>query len=76
MPAFYKYRVKGEFKALFANLGRGEALDATDVFSEPEKPVRKSITGLADIDKNERHEQLLQKLVDAGFVEAIERKPA
>jgi hypothetical protein len=64
----YNYRVKDEFKALFANLGTGKTFDVPGAFIEPGKPIRKDAT----TPENVRRAQLLQTLVDAGFVEAID----
>ena len=64
----FKYRVKDEFKALFANLGAGEPLDAPDAFAELDKPIRKDRTA----PENVRREELLKKLVAAGFIESID----
>ncbi|WP_143195344.1 hypothetical protein [Archangium sp. Cb G35] len=64
----FKYRVKDEYKALFTNLGKGEALDVPDAFAEVGKPIRKDATALVNV----RNEKLLEKLVDDGFVEKLD----
>jgi len=63
-----KYQLKSEYKDLFRNLARGEALVQKAAFDLEGTVNRKAYSSE---DEARGHAELLKKLVDAGFVTEI-----
>lgn len=60
-----KYQLKAEYKDLFRNLARGEALVQKAAFDQEGSVNRKAYSSG---DEARGHTELLKKLVDAGFL--------
>lgn len=69
-PTLKHYKLKGEFLDAFTNLGSGKEFAQKEVFNKPGVPQRKSYADLAEC---EYHESVLEKLVNLGFVEEIDK---
>jgi hypothetical protein len=64
----FGYRLKPDFKYLFSQLASGEALQHADAFVEPGMPRQQDRLARANLERD----QIIQKLIDAGFVEGLD----
>lgn len=64
------YRLNGEYKNLFANLASGNEFAQKELFNKPNVPSR---TSYADMAEAEYHEKIVKALIDAGFIEVIDK---